>query len=137
MQQGVAVRHDLDRDARGFVFATLAASYRKPSSITNGDSYRAAVIAPVERALKDERIHVALLVLDGSPDDFVGWCATTEDALVFIYVKQAYRRRGFAMALLPKTLSRVVYQTPAGAHLQRARYGKPLRVAPYLLMEAV
>lgn len=133
--QGVTVRTDLDRDARGFIFATLAQSYGKHAGISNQSSFRAAVIAPVERAMADGRLDVSLLVLDGSPDDYVGWSATCGDALVYVYVKQAYRRRGFGRELLRDGLARAVYQTPAGVALERARYGRPLRVAPYLLME--
>lgn len=86
---------------------------------------------PFELAL--ERTAPVILALADSPDDFVGWALSVGTTLVYLYVKQAFRGRGVGRGLLPDGLERAVFQTPAGARLQRWRYGKPLRTAPYAL----
>lgn len=134
---GVVVSREWTPESRAFVFSTFAASYRKPSGLADaGSSFKANVLDPFTRAVASGDATLTLLHLEDAPDDYVGWALTAGNVLLYVYVKQAYRRRGYGREMLPDGLAVVVYQTPAGVALQRARYGKPLRPAPYLLMEA-
>lgn len=131
---GLAVHHELSRDSRAFVFSSLGTSHRRHVSELDDDNFHALIMAPMERAVSTGGVRMNLLTLVGDADAFVGWSATLGDALVFVYVKKDFRRRGFGRALLPDGLRRVVMQTPAGVHLQRARYGRPLKNAPMMLV---
>jgi GNAT superfamily N-acetyltransferase len=135
---GVVVKDEWDRDARAFVFSTFANGYGKHSGVDSFGAFKSQVLEPFEAAVRVGRLRTFLVTLDGSPDDFVAWSAEFGDALVYVYVKQAFRGRGFGRMLLGgnagPALTRVVYQTPAGIRLQKHVLGKVLMSAPGLLM---
>lgn len=121
----------LSRETRGFVCATFASSFKRYSGLSDRRAFDGHVMAQFERALDANA--PTILVLASSPDDFVGWSLVQGEALVYVYVKLAYRDRGIGRALLPDGLTAVVFQTPAGSRLQRSKWGHPLRSVPYLL----
>ncbi len=123
----------MDKAARPFVCASFAASYSKYSGL--GDrraDFDRAVMAPFERALDANAPEV--LVLASSPDDYAGWVLTQGTSLVYLYVKEAFRDRGVGRSLLDANLERCVFQTPAGIRLQQHKFGRALRLAPFLLL---
>jgi len=122
----------MTREARAFVCSSFGGSFAKYSGLRDRRDFDRLVIAPFERALAENAPE--LVVLAGSPDDYVGWVLTQGDVLVYLYVKEAFRDRGVGRSLLPDGLASAVFQTPAGMRLQRWKYGKVLRPAPYLLM---
>ncbi len=127
-------RVELSRSSRPFVCSSFAGSFSKYSGLSQRVDFDRHVMEPFERALDGSP--PTILALAASPDDFVGWSLIVGDALVYLYVKQAFRGRGVGRLLLADGLERAVYQTPAGIRLQQHRYGRALRLAPFLLMAA-
>jgi GNAT superfamily N-acetyltransferase len=124
----------LTRATRSFACGTFAASYRRYSGLTSRLAFDGHVMAPFEAALlEDNGEGLRVLALAGSPDDFVGWSLVRGDTLVYVYVKLAYRGRDIGTSLLEHGLMSVVFQTPAGAALQRAKFGHALHPAPFAL----
>lgn len=135
MPDGITIVKGLPRGARAFVFTSFASGYSPHAGSESAEGFKVACIDPLERliALGFVGVHVAHLA--GVPDELVGWSAVMGDALVYVYVKQLFRKRGIASALVPDGLERVVFRTPNGEKFERARFGHLLQPAPYLLAE--
>lgn len=85
----------------------------------------ACFIAPTfPRHLLPGRTRVARL--PGQPDEWLGWCASVDDILVYVYVRYAVRRQGIASELIADAAAtsgvssmRACTWTRAADHLHR------------------
>ena len=76
--------------AHPFVFGTFAASLRDTPSVTaeNRRLYEHAL----KRLLREPGTKTAMVTPAGESDELMGWAVASETALVYVYVRFAYRR---------------------------------------------
>lgn len=73
-----------------FVFATFVDSMRETPAI--GADARRLYDHALKRLLREPGTRTVVVTPAGSPDEFMGWAVASPTALVYAYVRHAYRR---------------------------------------------
>lgn len=117
-----------------FVKDSWFESYRRGgrSPEVRFDVYAAGMRALIERLVKETPVQVAYV--PGVDDEVLAWVCRTDATLHYVYVKQVYRKRGLAAALVAlPPIERYTFETVPGKKMMQRRGAK---YDPFELMVA-
>lgn len=105
-----------------FVKDSWFESYRRGGKCpeTRFDVYAAGMRALIERLVKETPVQV--VYVPGVDDEILAWVCRTDEVLHYVYVKQAYRKRGLAAALVAlPPVARYTFETVTGKKMMQRR----------------